>query len=549
VTAPPPDAARRAGTTAARNDTARIWAVLCCLLFFLEGLVFIPYIGLQNDELLFGGAIYPPWGVSHLIRFQGHTFPTMLLSYVGTLKAWLYRVLVFSLWPPSPWSVRLPALLIGVATLWIFSELVRRTTGPRTALLATALLAFDVTFVLTTCFDWGPVALQHLFLLSGVLAVFSFYRSGKRRYLFAAFFVFGLGLWDKALFAWSLAGLAAASAVTFPRATFSRLRPRNVLAAVAGLALGAAPLMLYNRDTGLETLHGNARWSTARLDFKTTVLRGSLEGSALFGYLVPEEPALTPGEPANPVESLSLALRDAVGHRRAGGLALAFIVAFALLPWLWNTRARQPMLFSLVFLAVVWLQMALSQNGGAGAHHAVLLWPFPHLFIAAALGQISRSIPRAGLAALAVVAALLCGSNFLVLNEHLAQVVEGGNTVLWTDAIDPLAARLRATPARHVYVMDWGMFDALRALSEGTLPLEHGPDVFLRDTEKKLPPAMLARPDALFLGHTEGNEVDTGTAARLDALAESAGLRKHVAKTIADRKGRPVFEVYRFLPR
>jgi hypothetical protein len=521
--------------------------VLFCLLFFLEGLVFVPYVGLQNDELLFGGGIYPPWGVSHLIRIQGHTFPTMILSYVGTLKAWLYRVLIFSIWQPSPWSVRLPVLLIGVVTLWMFAELVRRSTGPRTALVATALLATDVTFILTTCFDWGPVALQHLLLLSGILALFAFYRTGMLRYVFVAFLAFGLGLWDKALFSWSLAGLAAGAFAAFPRATLSRLRPRNILVALAGLALGAAPLLLYNHDTGLETLRSNARWSTARMGFKIDVLRTSLEGSALFGYLVPEEPALAPGEPANPVEQLSLSLRETVGRRRAGGLALAFIVAFALLPWLWNTRARRPMLFSLAFMTVAWLQMALSRNGGSGAHHAVLLWPFPHLFVAAALAQASRLLPRTGLVVLIVVAALLCGSNLLVLNEHLAQVVENGNTVLWTDAIYPLSAHLRGVPARHVYVMDWGMFDALRALNEGTLPIENGPDVFLRDTEKKLPPEMLAAPGNVFLGHTDGNEVDTGTAARLEALAQSAGLRKHVSKTIPDRKGHPIFEVYRFV--
>ncbi|HVX65666.1 MAG TPA: hypothetical protein VHA11_03640, partial [Bryobacteraceae bacterium] len=203
--------------------------------------------------------------------------------------------------------------------------------------------------------------------------------------------------------------------------------------------------------------------------------------------------------------------------------------------------------FSLVFMAVAWLPAALGRNGGAGVEDAVLLWPFPHLFIAAALGQMSRSLPRGGLAALAVVAALLCGSSLLVLNQHLAQVVENGNTVLWTDAVDPLTKYLRTSPAQHIYVMDGGIFDALRALGEGTLPIADGPDAFLRESTKKLPPEMLARGDALFVGHTEGNEIDIGTGARLDALAQSAGVRKHVVKTIADRKDRPVFEVYRFL--
>ncbi|HEX8986031.1 MAG TPA: hypothetical protein VF767_11375 [Bryobacteraceae bacterium] len=523
-----------------------MWTVVFCLLFLLEGLIFIPYIGLQTDELLFGGAIYPPWNVSHLVRAGGHTFPTMILTYIGTLKSWLYRLLVFTVWPPSPWSVRLPVLLLGVASLWIFTELIRRSAGARVAIVAVALLATDASYVLTTCFDWGPVALQHLLLLAGTFAVWWFYRSGNRLALAMGFFAFGLGLWDKALFVWSLAGLAAGAAVAFPRATLSTLRLRNLAVAALALSLGAAPLLLYNHDTGMRTFRDNARLSTTRFNYKVEVLRNTLEGSALFGYLVPEGAALAAAAPANPGEELSLALSEATGHRRSGWLALASILAFALLPWMWGSPARRPMLFAAVFMAVTWIQMALSQNGGTGAHHVVLLWPFPHLFVAVALAQASRFFRRAGVPVLAVVTALICGSNLLVLNEHLAQVIENGNTTLWTDAVSQLDEALEATPARHVYVMDWGMFDVLRALSRGVLPLEDGPDVFLRDTEKKLPPEMLARKDAIFLGHTEGNEINTGTAARLEALGQSVGLRKQAVRVVNDRMGRPIFELYRF---
>jgi len=40
---------------------ASLTAAFFCLLFFLEGLVFIPYLGLQNDEAIFSGTIYPRW--------------------------------------------------------------------------------------------------------------------------------------------------------------------------------------------------------------------------------------------------------------------------------------------------------------------------------------------------------------------------------------------------------------------------------------------------------------------------------------------------------
>ncbi len=90
---------------------------------------------------------------------------------------------------------------------------------------------------------------------------------------------------------------------------------------------------------------------------------------------------------------------------------------------------------------------------------------------------------------------------------------------------------------------------SLRALNEGALPLENGQDVFLRQTKHTLVPEMLRRNDPIFVGHTEGNEVDVATKSQLDALAQSVGLRKQILRIIPDRTGRPVFELYRFARR
>jgi len=540
-----PSAARTV-PNAARRDRLRPAGVLFCLLFFLEGLVFIPYLGLQNDEVLFAGAIFPPWGVLHTFRFAGHAFPTMLLSYVGTLKAWIYRLFLFSLWPPNPWTVRLPVIIIGAITIWLFFEFARKAAGTRAALVATALLSTDVTYVLTTCLDWGPVALQHLLLMAGALSLWSFHRSGKLLFLGGGFFAFGLGFWDKALFVWSLTGLAAATALLFPRALASKLSLRNLAIAVAALAAGAAPFIVYNHDSGFATIRESPPLSSARFGHKLLVLRNSLEGSALFGYIVRDEPALQPQQSEDPLELLSLRLSEAVGGTHTGLLALACVLAFTLLPWLWNTPARKPMLFALIFSAVTWLQMALTPKCGGGAHHAVLLWPFPHLFVAVAFAQASRWLPRIGLIALTLVTTTVCGSNLIVLNEHLARLVERGPTTIWTDAVYGLSQGLGNTAASHVYVTDWGILDTLRALNRGKLPLRIAEDWFLLNNEKKLPASELAGGNAIFVGHTEGNEVKPEVTVQLEALAQSVGLRKHVLRVVQDRNGRPIFEVYRY---
>jgi 4-amino-4-deoxy-L-arabinose transferase-like glycosyltransferase len=519
--------------TRLRHAAPNLLAAAFCLLFLLEGLAFIPYVGLQNDEAIFAGTIYPPPGLFQSMRIFGHTrFPTMVTSYAGTLKDCLYRG-IFGLFEPSVWSTRIPMLLAGAATLWMLFVLVRHLAGPRAALAATALLATDASFVLTNCLDWGPVALQHLLLLCGLLLLLRFHGSGRVRFLAAAFFLFGLALWDKAVFSWTLAGLVAGAALIFPRALRLRLTRRNLAVAVVSLLIGAAPLVSFNIKRRLETFRGNARFSSEDVGGKATVLWRTLAGGSLFGYLVRNEPPPVHAPSGNEMEALSVRLSEAFGQTQAGLLPFACILALALLPWLWPTPARKPMLFALIFMVVVWLQMAFTKGAGEGAHHVVLLWPFPHLFAGVALAEASRRLGRAALPALAAALIAVCGSGLVVLNQYLAQLVQNGPTTVWTDAIDPLSAYLRASPARRMVAVDWGVINPLRILDRGRLPLEQA--------SAEIPA------DAVFISHTPGNEVLPGGSAHMDALAQLAGRRPEVLAVINDRHHRPIFQVYRYV--
>jgi len=522
---------------------------LFCLLFFVEGLVFIPYVGLQNDEALFSEIIYPPLAIPYSVRiFRHHRFPAMMGSYLGTLKACVYKA-IFLLFGPSIWSVRIPVLLAGAATVWLLFVLVRQIAGARAALAATALLATDAMFVMTTCLDWGPVAIQHLLLVSGLVLLWRFHQSRRELFLAAGFFVFGLALWDKALFFWALAGLAAGAVVVLPRALRLHWTRRNLAIAVVSLVVGAAPLVSFNIKLRGETFRGNARFSSDGIGQKVTGLWSTLEGGSLFGYMVRNEPPPEPAQPRNRMEALSVGLSEAFGQRQAGFLPYACILALAFLPWLWRTPARKPMLFALIFMVVVWLQMAFTKGAGGGAHHVVLLWPFPHLFAAVGLAEGSRKLGRAGLPALAAVLILICGSGLVVLNQYLAQAVVNGPTTIWTDAIDPLSAYLPTSPARRMYVVDWGILNSLRILNGGKLPLDLALTEVPGDPKSRVNAVKaLAAQDAVFIAHTSGNEILPGMNAGMDALARSAGYRPEVVKVIADRNRRPIFQVYRYVP-
>ena len=64
-------------------------ALACCALFCAAGVVFAPLLGIENDESLFGVAIYAPVE-PNTIHVFGLRVPLMLISYLGALKSWLY---------------------------------------------------------------------------------------------------------------------------------------------------------------------------------------------------------------------------------------------------------------------------------------------------------------------------------------------------------------------------------------------------------------------------------------------------------------------------
>ena len=114
-------------------------AIAACSFFFLAGQAFVPLLGIQNDEALFGLAILPPREAFTVALGRFH-LPLMLMSYLGALKAWVYRP-IFLWFGPGVWSLREPALLAGAASIWVFYLFLRRLSGYRAALIGCGLLA------------------------------------------------------------------------------------------------------------------------------------------------------------------------------------------------------------------------------------------------------------------------------------------------------------------------------------------------------------------------------------------------------------------------
>lgn len=520
--------------------------VLPCILFILLGILFIPYAGVQNDEALFAAPLYGPFAHEFRARIFHHDIPLMLMTYLGTLKTWIFA-LIFSIWTPNIWSVRIPPILVGAASIYAFWRLLQRTAGTGAAVLGTFLIATDPTYLLTTVFDWGPVAFQHLLLVAGAACVLAAVQEDSPKRLGWGFFLFGLGMWDKALFSWTLGGLVIATLVVFPREVIRRLTFRNLAVATLAFLFGALPFVIYNVRNPLKTFSGNAHFTTSELLPKAQFARGVADGGSLFGYIIAEEWAERPRNPQTAVERASVALRDRLGEHRTGLLFWGFVAALATFPF-WVRRSK-PVIFGLIFLAVAWFQMAITKDAGGGTHHVVLLWPFPQFVIAVALSLAARRFPqhiRLGWSLAAVLTIAVCGSDLLVVNQYLAQAIRYNSTNVWTDAIAPLARYVHAQGDRDVFIMDWGMFDTIRMLERGTQTMWWGGDGVAPGADQQLLSSFLARRNPVFVTHTAGSEVNEGTRDRLRTMAASLGYQQRIVQTIADANGRPVFEISEF---
>jgi 4-amino-4-deoxy-L-arabinose transferase-like glycosyltransferase len=521
--------------------------IATCTFFFLAGQAFAPTLGIENDEALFGMALLPP-RADFSIRLGHFHLPLMLMSYLGALKAWIYRP-IFLWFGPGVWSLREPAIVAGAASLWIFYLFMRRLAGYRAALIGCGLLAADSMYFLTTCFDWGPVALQHLLLVSAMFLLLKFYQEDKPRCLAAGCFLAGLAMWDKALAAWMLGGFVVAGIALLIKSVSRVTTLRRAAISLAFFALGALPLIVYNVKADFPTFRGR-HYETTQFAAKAQVLRMTADGTGMFGFLVNDDPPagdVKPHAASNTMERASEAISDAAGRPRKGLLLYGFALALLLAP-LARGKELRAILFALIAMAVQWAQMAVTVDCGGSVHHTILLWPLPMMVIAISFSAASRRLGRTGLPAVAAVTAVIMTAGLLQINEYYRLAWSNGGGKFWTDAVYGLSDYLQRTPAKAVYSTDWGIMDTLRVLNRGRLPLYVMWDPVTADGAPDAPriQAAASEPEAVFIAHVKGMGFFEDRDPALVKAAEAAGFERKMLARIPDSFGRATYEVYRF---
>jgi hypothetical protein len=506
------------------------------LLFVFLGIVLIPYAGLQADEVLFTQPLYGLINVTFALPVFHHLVPLMVMSYIGALKSFIYWPLSW-IFSPSVYFVRLPMVLVGAATVLVFYKWAGIFAGPRGALLAAVLLATDPTFLLTDTFDWGPVALQHLLVVAGCLLI------ARGRLSWGAF-LFGLALWNKAIFLWTLAGLVLASSVVCHAAVRAVLANRRQCARAAlAFVLGALPLLVFNVKQLNATLGGNAHLSFENFPVKYAVLSSAVDGSGLLGYLVAPESEENPKEPSSLQGRVASWISQRSGHREKNLMFYAILLATAMAFLWWRAPGRRAALFAVVCGGVTFLAMAVTRNAGTGIHHSVLLWPMPQLLVGASFGALPWRWLRVG------IVALLAGANLLVVNQYIVQFERNGTVGSFTDAMSPLAESL-AGSTNTIHIVDWGIFEPVNFLQQGKLHLHQSYPFLIQATldagQRREIDAMLTDSHGLFVGHVPSREVFHGVTERLETIAREEEYEKEPIRIVADRNGRAVFQIFRF---
>lgn len=495
--------------------------------WLIAAISFAGQLGIQADESLFTHPLFEPTHTPGRIKVGGLVWPTMIMTYLGTVKTNLVAP-VFALAGYNVWTLRMPGILLTAATLFLTTWCVRRIAGPRAALLTLLFLVTDATFLLTSTFDWGPVVLQHA-AFAGMCAGLIKYAADKRpRWLWLSGFACGLGFWDKALFIWIFAG-AICGIAAVGRDWLRQRRPGEVLWAAFGFVTGAFPFLVYCWTSGLAPFRGNAKLDWTAVGGKAVLFWHSLDGTILRGFFTIG--SHTHGH-AWPFSGLSW-------------IVLASVFALFFLP---KSPARSAAVFALITSAIALALMFCNKNTGASAHHLVLVYPLPHLIAGCVIALLldNRRAWIRGTAALVAGAVGIAGA--CVIYSHWADIRSKGLHPTWSDAQSRLAQIVREESPAAIYADDWGFIEPLSFRLAGKITIEHSTGKFWTLPKEQVVDAhfhtRLRRENVLRVRYANNFSMLPAAAELLDRAIQESHCQPSRDRIIRDRLGKPVYRIY-----
>ncbi len=477
-----------------------VWLALACIRLDLPGL--------QFDEVGYAVALYP----NEADAARSLTERLMLMPYMGALMGWVYRIW-FAILPVTPWTARLPMVLLSALTLLLIYRTLHRILPTKAALAVLVLAASDPGYLLTSRHDWGPVVLQRLCFWSALAVLAGGVTT--RRALAAGVFC-GVGLFDKLSFHW----LIVATVLTALALYRERLTIRPAVVGLAGFLMGSLPVWLY-RLAGHRSDPVQFESSWQAVTEKLTIIGNALTGRPLNGWIAHSylEPEV--------IEQFAPGAWFGLADLAGSALWIVWI-ATAVLLLIQPDRHKRLAVASLLFCGLVAVQMIAIQGAGY-LHHWALVAPIPLI----AIGLLAAGRTKFRWLVLAVLFV-----NLLSIARQYAEIIHYGGRPTWSEAVYDLSAQLQQRAPEQVIVIDWGIEFQLRLLSEGKLNTRG----VYRDEDLR---HWLSAPgDRLFVAFATGaSDLFESAQPRLESAAADMGLQIEPIAVIHDQQGRPIYQL------
>jgi hypothetical protein len=393
----------------------------------------------------------------------GAPFPIFVQPYIGALKCWLL-IPIFKIFGSTLAVLRASNLLFCAVALFTFMAWTWRLLGLAEALLAGLLLALDPAFFFLGVLDWGSLLPSLLCRFGGGFLVLLAWRRQSASYALLAGLALGLGFFNKIDFGVLLAGTALAAACVWGKSIveFFRSRPRFILSAVLGFLIGAGPVMALFREIVNAVFSKDApadpREMTEKIHAWLAMYDGSyfyrlMDAGGLFDKMYQSpSPVWTP---------FGIIFLTAV-------LILTADVIFSAK----KNPARQNKIFLLLSAVFVTLGV-LILPGAVRIHHTTLVYPFPHLIIAAAAAALWnrrwKNFPLQQVVRSLLVACLLflAGGEFHVIVHTQQLIRETGGRGWWSNALVKFAGETKGKSNLVISSLDWGFNEQLEFLADG----------------------------------------------------------------------------------
>lgn len=392
--------------------------------------------GLYYDELLFvNGALNR--GVSDLfVISRWHGVPILLMDYIGALKAWIYYP-IFLVWDVNPWTIRIPALLVGITGEVFLIFALKHLFDWKTAFLGTPLLLLDPDVLMHSRLDWGPNALSYFFRGALILSISLWIRKKRIGFLWMAFASFLLGCFDKLNFIWIGVAAAGALAVTYRMQIFSAWNARRTQYTILFICVA---LGLGSSITRGILISGNMPYTASTSWMERIQQAGHLLVLALGG--------------GGPLEFI---MGD--GMRLWENLTPGYLtcIILAVTIYLLKKPYQQSKEINFLIMFILFLIGAFAATKMAtGPHHAAVIAGLPIMLLAPLLSSVLGADTTWNIGVIGSVILLSLG--MISANQRcISEFQKSPKNFNWDPAQHDVAEFVRRNPGRLYMTSDWGI--------------------------------------------------------------------------------------------